>query len=72
MFNDRNHFERHFANYVAQLGLPPPPLIMGTHIDVFLLFHAVYPKGFEEVCLSAMHIYISNISYSLFISRLRD
>lgn len=49
-FNDRIYFERHFANYVAQLGLPPPPMILGTHIDVFLLFHAVYPKGFEEVC----------------------
>ena len=50
-FNERVHFETHFATYMAQLGLPYPPVIMGAVIDVFMLFHAVYQaKGFEEVC----------------------
>jgi hypothetical protein len=50
-FNERVHFEKHYATYMAQLGLPSPPIILGSMIDVFMLFHAVYQaKGFDEVC----------------------
>ena len=49
-FNERIAFETAYKNYLANSGKPYPPIPMigGTILDVFYLFHAVIADGGVE------------------------